>query len=438
MTTAVVSVLVLLNACLVAAEYAIVTTPRDRIAARIVKGGRRARSLLKILDDLEPHVSALRFTTVTLTLAIGWFAAPVALSGIARLAPWLGLGQIIGIRSLGFALAFGMTAAIVIVAGELAPRILGLHRAEPIALWAALPTRALVRFMRPLRKVLGRIAQLLVLPFGIRPGATTHDEGVEDLRLVISQLTGLGRLSAAKRQMFENLFHFSELTARQIMVPRDRIHALSMTRSLEENLALIRETNHTRYPLCERDLETIIGMVHIKDLFIISDGLDSSADLRKIRRKLPVIPESQPIEELQKRFERERVHMAVVIDEHGAPIGLVTLEDVLEELVGEIHDEFDAEESPSITQSDEGLLIDGMMLIDDLCRQLEVDLAETEADTVGGFVTESLGKIGKVGDRFRFGHYEGWVAEMEGRRVSRIHLSSSTTARGESVGSSDA
>ena len=222
------------------------------------------------------------------------------------------------------------------------------------------------------------------------------------------------------------------------MIPRDRIHALSLARSLDENLALIRETNHTRYPLCERDLETIIGMVHIKDLFLISEELRSSTDLRQIRRKLPMVPESQSIEELQQRFERERVHMAIVIDEHGAPIGLVTLEDVLEELVGEIHDEFDAEEPPSITQSEEGLLVDGMMLIDDLCRELDVDLAESEADTVGGFVTESLGKIGKVGDRFRFGRYDGWVAEMEGRRVSRIHLTKAGETGREGFGSSDA
>jgi CBS domain containing-hemolysin-like protein len=191
---------------------------------------------------------------------------------------------------------------------------------------------------------------------------------------------------------------------------------------LEENLGVVTATGHTRYPLCETGLDSVVGMVHIKDVFQRSSALHSSADLALIQHDMLFVPESQPIDMLQSMFQKSRSHMAMVVDEYGVPTGLVTMEDVLEELVGEIRDEFDTAETPKIERRDDGLLVDGMLLVEDLCRELEIEVEATGADTIGGYVINKLGRIPRTGDRFKIDGWEGRVVEMQGRRVARVML----------------
>ncbi|HET9063095.1 MAG TPA: hemolysin family protein, partial [Candidatus Binatia bacterium] len=211
-------------------------------------------------------------------------------------------------------------------------------------------------------------------------------------------------------------------SARQVMVPRDQIEYLALERPLEENAALLQRSGHTRYPLCKTDLDSVIGMIHIKDFYQRADAIKTSDDLRLIQHDMLFVPESQSIDALQRLFQRRRTHMAIVVDEYGVPTGLVTMEDVLEDLVGEIQDEFDTDETPKIEKSKDGLLVDGMLLIADLCRELDIEIGDVDVDTVGGFVTSALGKIARVGDRFSIGNYSGRVVEMQGRRVARVLL----------------
>ncbi|MFQ5352409.1 MAG: transporter associated domain-containing protein, partial [Candidatus Binatia bacterium] len=194
---------------------------------------------------------------------------------------------------------------------------------------------------------------------------------------------------------------------------------------LEENMAIINETGHTRYPLAETGLDSVVGMIHIKDLFHRSNSIQTSEDLRLVQHDMLFVPETQPIDMLQRAFQRRRAHMAMVVDEYGVPTGLVTLEDVLEELVGEIQDEFDTDEEAKIEHSADGIVVDGMLLVEDLCRELALELDQTNADTVGGYVTAKLGKIARVGDEFDLGGYAGHVSEMQGRRIARVVLRSS-------------
>jgi CBS domain containing-hemolysin-like protein len=421
LTVALVAALVGLNAWLVTAEYALVTVGRDRIVARKTAGGRRAKVLVRILDDLEPHIAAIRLCTVAITLTIGWVGIPAVQFALGRPLDAIGIGGNGLVAPISAIASFAFIAAVLMTVGESIPKRLGLGSSERVALWSAHFLRALANILSSPRKSLSLLARL----FGRAIGVEGDDTDNRELRLVISQLGGLGRLSSSKRAFLENLLEFSNITAKQVMVPRDAISFLSLAKTLDQNLATIRSSGHTRYPLCERDIDSIVGMVHIKDLFQQAGGLAKLADLRRVRRKLPVVPETLSLDELQKVFEEQRAHMAQVVDEHGSIIGLVTLEDVLEQLVGEIHDEFDGDETPAIARNDDGLLVDGMMLVGELCRTLELDLEDGEADTVGGYVAESLGKIGRVGDSFQFGDFDGRVEEMEGRRISRVHLTPS-------------
>ena len=415
--------LVAVNACFVAAEFAIVTVRRSRIESLKRGGSRRARLLERVVNDLDAHISAVQLAITSVGIGIGWLAEP-ALAGILN--RWLMLAGIESralAHSIAFPVAFFVIAFTLIVAGELAPKFLGLRRTERVALWTAPLVHGFARLTRPLLDVMNTSARALLRAIGVaEPDPEYEKMDPEELRIFLTELSKLGRLSVNRRRMLENVFEFAEHTAKQIMVPRDQIDYLSLERPLEENLSIITETGHTRYPLCEAGLDTVVGMVHMKDLFQKSGSIRSSEDLRLVQHDMLFVPESQPIDVLQAMFQRSRAHMAVVVDEYGVPTGLATMEDVLEELVGEIRDEFDADESPKIERGEDGLTIDGMLLVEDLCREIDAEPEDTGADTIGGYVTNTLGKIPRVGDKFRFGSYRGLVLEMQGRRVARVSL----------------
>jgi CBS domain containing-hemolysin-like protein len=203
------------------------------------------------------------------------------------------------------------------------------------------------------------------------------------------------------------------------MVPRNEIVFLSLARSWEENLSTIRTQQHTRYPLCTLSLDHVVGMVHLKDVFHAGDEIKQTEDLVKLKRDILFVPETTTLDQLQRQFQQKRVHIAIVVDEYGGTAGLVSLEDVLEELVGEIQDEFDREES-KIQRTPEGDLVDGLLLVEEANAQLGLELEEAEARTIGGYLTAVLGRIPRVGDTIAVGHRELRVVEMKNRRVARI------------------
>ena len=422
-TLAVVLALVAVNACFVAAEFAIVTVRRSRVEALLRAGSRRASLLSQIVSDLDAHISAIQLAITTVGIAIGWLGEPAIAANLEALFAFAGISNELLVRGISFALAFLAITMIVVIAGELAPKFLGLRRTERVALWMAPVVYWFARGTRPLLNFMNRSAGILLRALGVtRNEDSAEDVEPEELRIFLSELARLGRLSASRLKMLENVFDFAEHTARQVMVPRDQIEYLALERPFEDNLALLQRSGHTRYPLCKADLDSVVGMVHIKDLYQRSDVIQSSEDLRLIQHDMLFVPESQAIDALQRLFQRRRAHMAIVVDEYGVPTGLVTMEDVLEELVGEIQDEFDIDETPKIEESREGLLVDGMLLLADLCRELDIEALEADVDTVGGYVTSALGKIARVGDRFSIGSYAGRVVEMQGRRVARVLL----------------
>jgi len=295
----------------------------------------------------------------------------------------------------------------------------------------AIPLHTIEVVSRPVPRMLTGGASMLLSLVGVQNSADERSlEALdpEELRAFVRQSSTFGRLSLTKRKLIENAIEFTEHTAKQIMVARNHIDYLNLDDSLEENLRVVHEAAHTRYPLCRSSLDTVVGMIHIKDLFRQSQQVQNSADLQSIQHDMLFVPETQPIDVLQRTFQNKRAHMAIVVDEYGVPVGLVTLEDVLEELVGEIRDEFDEDEKPQITRSAGGVSVDGMLLIEDLARELGMQIKPGEDDTVGGFVTTGLGRIARTGDVFRLGDYRGTVTEMEGRRIARVLLQRADSA----------
>jgi CBS domain containing-hemolysin-like protein len=423
LAVAAVLLLVLVNACFVAAEYAIVTVRRTRIEALCRAGSRRARILQRVVDDLDRHISAIQLAITSVGIAIGWLGEPAIAEAIGSTFSELGVHSALVIHSTSFVIAFALITSVVVVGGELAPKFLGLRRTERVALWMAPPLRAFAGTVRPLLAVLNGTAGLLLKLVGVTRADPDYERmNREEMSIFLSKQSMLGRLSPTRRQLLENVLDFTEHTACDVMIPRDSIDYLSLERPWDENLAVAMETEHTRYPLCESGLDSVIGMIHIKDLFHRAATIQSSEDLRLIQHEMLFVPESQSIDELQRTFQAKHTHMGMVLDEYGVPTGLVTMEDILEELVGEIQDEFDEDEAPKIVESGEGLLVDGMLRVDELRRDLELEVEEVEADTLGGYVNNALGKIARVGDHFKLGTYDGRVVEMQGRRVARVLL----------------
>jgi CBS domain containing-hemolysin-like protein len=264
--------------------------------------------------------------------------------------------------------------------------------------------------------------------FGVHNPTTqelAHSE--EELRVILSESQRHGALSAGKVNLLENVLDMAGRTVMEIMVPRPDIDSLSLNKTWKENLETIYRTGHTRYPLCETDIDHVIGMAHIKDIFLQRIEIKSSADLLKIKRELLFIPESRPVEALQQDFQQRRLHMAIVVDEYGSTSGLVTLEDVLEELVGEIQDEFDAE-SPKLEQTAEGAVVDGQTPLTEVTEALGLAQVEVkDTHTIGGYVNAQLGRIGRIGDAVELDGHTVKVLEMSGRRITRVLITPSTT-----------
>ncbi len=249
----------------------------------------------------------------------------------------------------------------------------------------------------------------------------SHTE--EELRLIVAESVAGGHLSRNERMMIENVLNLEEKTARRVMVPRPDIVYLSLASTFDENLRLARQTGHTRFPLCEEDLSTVIGMIHVKDIFRAGTYQQNGrVDLRQLARKIPFLPVSLRLDQLLLEFQRNRVHLAMLLDEYGVLVGMVTLENVLEELVGPIQDEFDRE-TPQIVPAGDGVFeVNASCPLDVLAETCAVEIPETDAETVGGLVLDRLGRLAKPGDSVTIDGYRLTVLQADPTRIRKIRL----------------
>jgi CBS domain containing-hemolysin-like protein len=411
--------LVLLNGFFVAAEFALVRVRPTQLDAGAGQPPRRARLARHMSQHLDSYLSATQLGITLASLGLGWIGEP-AFSWLIEPAVVFFAGRNPPlVHSLGLTISFLAITILHIVLGELTPKWMALRHARPTALLVALPLHAFYRATYPAIWVLNRAARGLTRLLGVAPphgGGGIRDEA--ELRRLLASSPD-DEVSQQKRELLDNVFELSHRLARQIMLPRQDVIYLSTTRPLAENLRLVRRSGHTRFPLCEGDLDHVIGLIHIKDLFRRERPLDN---LQEVAREIAFVPETLELDRLLKRMRVERFHLAAVIDEYGGVSGVVTLEDVIEELVGQIHDEFDVEKPELLRNPDGTYQVSGGMLVEELEDALGLELSDRDEDTIGGVVFSELGRNPVVGDRVELGPITLEVAEIQRNRISSLKV----------------
>jgi CBS domain containing-hemolysin-like protein len=415
------ALLVFLNAFFVAAEFAIVKVRSTRVQELVREGVRGSMAAQGAIQNLDAYLSATQLGITLASLGLGWIGEPAFAGLLTPILAAIGIWSANVVHSIALAIAFAAITFLHIVLGELAPKSLAIRRPEDVSLLVSPPLQLFYRIFYPALWFLNASSSLILRLLYIAPASESelaHSE--EELRLLLAESHRTGTLSASKRKLLENVFDYTRRSAKHIMVPRAEIVYLSLARPVAENLDTIRQSQHTRYPLCDADIDHVVGMIHSKDLFQPM-GVQHPADLLKLKRDILFVPESRPLELLQRDFQQRRVHMAIVVDEYGGTSGLVTLEDILEEIVGEIQDEFDTE-TPRMEATADGYVVDGLVLLDEIAERLGVEIPEHESATLGGFVIARLGRIARIGDTVDLNGYQAKVVEMKGRRVSKLLL----------------
>lgn len=410
--------LVLLNGFFVAAEFSLVKVRPTQIDPWVQQGNRRAKMARHMIRHLDSYLSATQLGITLASLALGWIGEP-AFAWIVRPVVRLFTEDEAVVHSVALTIAFLVIMALHIVLGELAPKSVAIRKPEGTTLWIALPLYAFYKLTYPAIWLLNHTANALLKLVSIQPvseGELAHDE--EELRLLLAT-SHASHLSSQKRKLLDNVFELSHRVARQIMVPRADVVYLSTARPLAENLRTARRSGHTRFPLCKGDLDHVVGLVHIKDIFRSDMPLTS---LEQVAREIAYVPEGLELDRLLKRMRSERFHLAAVIDEYGGVSGIVTLEDVLEEIVGQIQDEFDREPE-TLHEGSEGIYtVSGGMLVDELEDALGIELSDRDEDTIGGVVLSELGRGAQVGDRIELGPVTIEVLDVHLNRIKTLRV----------------
>jgi CBS domain containing-hemolysin-like protein len=414
--------LVLLNGFFVAAEFALVKVRTTQLEPFIVKGYRRARVARRIVHNLDAALSATQLGITLASLGLGWVGEPVFARLLHPLMQALNIESPQLQHSISFAVGFSVITFLHIVVGELAPKSLAIRKTVPTSLWVALPLDWFYKVSYPLIWGLNHSANWLLRRFGIEPvseAELVHSE--EELRLIFgaAQKTagGIGR------DIVLNALDLRRRMVREVMRPRQEIVALDTQASMTECLEVAEKTRYSRFPLCEGgDPDKAIGVVHFKDLFSMRFKARSGADLMPVVRKLIYVPETARLEKLLKLFLERKLHLAIVVDEYGGTTGLITLENILEELVGQIQDEFDQEKPLLVRTSESSWEIAGALPLHDLAEIVGESLQEEGVTTASGWITHRLGGFPKSGESVTVGAFELRVEEVEGMRVSRLKL----------------
>lgn len=404
------------------AEFALVKVRHTRLEELAQQGRSDARLALKVVGSLDTYLSAVQLGITLASLALGWLGEPAIASLIEPLvyryiseSSWL-------VHTITVVVGFSIITFMHIVLGELIPKSIAIQRAEKAALFSVWPLYIFHKIGYPIISIFDKTAWASLSLMGIhRANENNLAHSEEELRMIVSASHRGGVLDQMESELIDNVFDFADRLAREVMVPRQDMICLFTDDSFEENLRIVRETGHTRYPLCMEDKDHVIGMVHIRDLMDLDMCGTAEKDLRSIMREILVVPEGMSVAKLLQFMRRKRTHMAVVADEYGGTAGLVAMEDVIEEIVGDIQDEHDDEEDVEVRRLTDGTYeFEGRVLLDDVAELLNIRLEEHEEDTIGGYIFGMLGRRPEVGDKISVGDYSFEVLQVNGFRVVRV------------------
>ncbi|MEQ1859338.1 MAG: hemolysin family protein [Chthoniobacteraceae bacterium] len=419
---AIVIFLVLLNGFFVASEFAIVKVRSSQLDALEGEGSGSARRARHVVKHLDAYLSATQLGITLASLGLGWVGEPF-LSGVLQ--PFFfrfGVVDESTIRLGSGAIAFGTITFLHIVLGELAPKSIAISKALPVTLWISRPLDWFYVIFKPAIWFLnGTANRILRHVFKIRPVSEhdlTHSE--EELRVILSQSAAQQEVTALGREILINALDMRERVVRDITTPRGEVVFLNTEDTFEENLRVAIDSKHTRFPLCEGHLDNAIGLVHIKDLLRLTR--EPAPALQSIKRELHPVPEMMPLEKLLTYFLAKHAHVALVVDEFGGTTGMVTLDNVLEELVGDIQDEFDREAPELRKVNEDEFDVEGSLGLYELKDLVGLELESEDVSTIGGYVTAQIGHLPKLGEQTRIENYVVTITDTDGRRVGKLHF----------------
>ena len=407
-----VALLILLNAFFVAAEYGLVTARRTRIIELQHDGNRRARDVLRITSDPGRFIAGMQLGVTLTSLGIGALGEATLSREFDK---WMS-------TVLAIILAYAILTFFHVVAGELVPKGAALGHPEGTALWVSAPVRGFIVVFRPVIWALRKATDVTLQAFGLQPPGAHRDVHSEaELRMLLSRSTAKGAIEHNERELIEGVFDFGDKNVADVMVAKPDVVAISVEMSPEDALETVLHSPYTRFPVYRESIDDIVGILHVRDLFSsIHDRGLVELDLASLLRTAYVVPESKDLASLLQEFRKTNNHFAIVFDEYGGMVGIATLEDLLEEIVGEIEDEFDVAEEPVVQTGEDTYRVDGRFSIDDFNERFGTELPEEDFNTVAGFVFGQLGRVAEPGDDVAFDGMRFDVLEVEGNRIELI------------------
>ena len=419
-----VAILIAFTGFFVAAEFAIVKVRSSRIDQLVAEGKRGALAAKKVTTNLDEYLSACQLGITVTAMGLGWLGEPTIEKLLHPLFEKWNLNPSIS-SVLTFGLAFMIMTYLHVVVGELAPKTMAIQKAERVTLLLAGPLMMFYKVMYPFIWVLNGSARVVTGLFGLKPASeheVAHTE--EELRLILSDSYESGEINQAEYKYVNNIFEFDNRIAKEIMVPRTEIVGFYLEDSVEEHMKVIQNERYTRYPIFGEDKDDIIGMVNVKDFFIryMTEDQKDLSSIRSYMRPIIEVMETTPIHDLLLQMQKKRIPMAVLYDEYGGTAGIVTLEDILEEIVGEIRDEYDEDEAPPIQHvNEQHIIVDGKVLISEVKDLFGLHIEEDDVDTIGGWIMMQNHEI-EEGQHVDAEGYEFKVLEKDAYQIKRVEI----------------
>jgi CBS domain containing-hemolysin-like protein len=414
-------VLVLANAFFVATEFALVSARRTRLDEMIRNGDRKATLARRAIQSLSRYISATQLGITLTSLGLGWIGEPALARALADLFTWLPpVLEKVATHSVAVVIAFILITSLHIILGELVPKAFALVHPEVVSTWTVPPLMVFAWVMAGPIAVLRSTSNRLLKIFNINPpGEEERLHSPEEIRMLVEQSEVGGSLLQQDARLLEGVFEFSEKTAQEVMTPRTQIVALDAGLTVESAADEVAVARRSRYPVYTESLDEIVGVVHAKDV-LTAMRRQPGQTVRDIMRPPLFVPGTREVEDVLADMKRLKTHLAVVLDEYGGTAGLVTMEDLLEEIVGPIYDEYDPQDKAS--PRDAAARLDGAMPITEFNTEHDASLDDTDYTTIGGYVFGQLGRLPRPGDRVTAGQHVFEVVEMDGRRVKTLRL----------------
>ncbi|MEH7331782.1 hemolysin family protein [Neobacillus drentensis] len=418
-----IAMLIAFTAFFVSFEFAIVKIRGTRIDQLVGEGNKNAIAAKKIISNLDEYLSACQLGITVTALGLGWLGEPTVEHILHPLLVGLNLPESVS-SIASFVIAFASVTFIHVVVGELAPKTAAIQKAEAVTLIFARPMILFYKIMYPFIKALNGSARSILGIFGMKPASeheAAHSE--EELQLIISESYKSGEINQSEYKYVNNIFEFNDRIAKEIMVPRTEIVAFDKSQTLAECLETVKSEKYTRYPVIDGDKDNIVGMLNLKEVltdYIVGKNLETPIE-HYVRPVIQVI-ESIAIHDLLLKMQKDRIHMAILMDEYGGTAGLVTVEDILEEIVGDIRDEFDADEVPEINKiNDNKTIVDGKVLIEEINDLFGIDLDDEDIDTIGGWILSKKMDVFE-GEIINYGDFDFKVLEVDGYHIKSLEI----------------